>query len=385
MTIPLPLGHPGDKALKRWKWWAAWEGEWAVAELAKKEAQWNKERQKLPKHSISYKPGGSQGQHGKEARKRRGPPPESMANARKRILEVARSICKRKLNTYREEKLAREKKRAKRERLDPMPRDHVKDEIGNDCTWGVLYLILREFMNRSLTPVKGRSLTPLRHRAHGPLPHFESNSCTGPMSRILNHFMRRSLTLFMGGLLRIFLMGPCHISRRGVALFDGQGLLQGPPCSRAPPGPLKIGMLRGRHSVNLQKLEYESDYKIKIFPREISHPKADYCEIQGLPKDVDEWKVILWNRYRGRKIKSKVVDGSTILIMAAMAVAAFVYGVVVISIFSRRGCPWMPQVPRGGPEFVFTPLFDSLFQFYFPPTVWHPRGEGWQFEGLVAG
>ena len=88
-------------------------------------------------------------------------------------------------------------------------------------------------MNRSLTPVKGRSLTPLGHRAHGPLPHFESNSCTGHMSRVLNPFMRRSLTLFMDGLLRIFLMDPCHISRRGVALFDGQCLLQDPACIRA--------------------------------------------------------------------------------------------------------------------------------------------------------
>ena len=123
-------------------------------------------------------------------------------------------------------------KRTKYEKLLPKQPGHIQRRIGNDCTWGVLYLILREFMNRSLTPVKGRSLTPLGHRAHGPLPHFESNSCTGHMSRVLNPFMRRSLTLFMDGLLRIFLMDPCHISRRGVALFDGQCLLQDPACNR---------------------------------------------------------------------------------------------------------------------------------------------------------
>ena len=149
-------------------------------------AEWEKERQHLPPYSISFRPGGSQGQHGKKARDRRGPPTDSMKKDKAKMIAKARSMSKRKVNIIRGEIEHKRLKKQKLEKLLPKPDGHVEEEIGNDCTWGVLYLILRGFVNRSLTPVKGRSLTPLRHRAHGPLSHFESNSCTGPMSRILS-------------------------------------------------------------------------------------------------------------------------------------------------------------------------------------------------------
>ena len=158
-------------------------------------AKWDEQRSHLPPHGISYKPGGSKGQHGVKARDKRGPLTDDMRKEKARMIAVAKSVCKRKVNVIRAGVEETAKKIQKQEKLLPKPEGHVDMEIGNDCTWGVLYLILRGFVNRSLTPVKGRSLTPLRHRAHGPLSHFESNSCTGPMSRILNPFMCRSLNL----------------------------------------------------------------------------------------------------------------------------------------------------------------------------------------------
>ena len=297
------------------------------------------------------------------------------------MIAKARSMSKRKVNIIRGEIEHKRLKKQKLEKLLPKPDGHVEEEIGNDCTWGVLYFILREFVNRSLTPVKGRSLTPLRHRAHGPLSHFESNSCTGPMSRILNPFMRRSLTLYMGGLPRIFLMDPCHISRRGVALLDGQSLLQCPSCNRTPPGPLRMGELIGVDRSNITALEREAGHFVQIYTKRRDEVGHKFVRIRGLPEHVDTWATKLLKEYRGRKIKSKVVYGSTILIMTAMTIAAIVNSMVIINILPIKaapGCPRCLEPPgdieeaRGGPEFVFTPLFDSLFQFYFPPTVWLP-------------
>ena len=144
----------------------------------------------------------------------------------------------------------------------------------------------------------------------------------------------------------------------------------------------------GPSGSNLADLEREAEYRIKVITKPKGKGKGDkgdqrdnFVVVQGLPEDVERWAAILLERYRGRKIKPKVVYRSTILIMTAMTIAAVVNSMVITNILHIKaalGCPRYLEPPgdieeaRGGPEFVFTPLFDSLFQFYFPPTVWPP-------------
>ena len=149
--------------------------------------------------------------------------------------------------------------------------------------------------------------------------------------------------------------------------------------------------LIGLNGSNIAKLEREARHFVHIYTKRKDEPRNNFVTIRGPPDHVDTWAAKLLEKYRGRKIKSKVVDGSTILIMTAMTIAAIVNSMVIINILPIKaapGCPRCLEPPgdieeaRGGPEFVFTPLFDSLFilfQFYFPPTVL--CGEGSQLQG----
>ena len=77
-------------------------------------AKWNEQRRHLQPHGISYKPGGSKGQHGVKARDKRGPPTDDMRKERARMIAVAKSMCKRKVNVIRVEREETEKKRHKK-------------------------------------------------------------------------------------------------------------------------------------------------------------------------------------------------------------------------------------------------------------------------------
>ena len=156
-----------------------------------------------------------------------------------------------------------------------------------------------------------------------------------------------------------------------------------------------MGELIGPNGSNIAELERQARNCVHIYTKRRHEQRNNYVTIRGPPPLVDTWALKLLkeykDEYRGRKIKSKVVDGSTILIMTAMTIAAIVNSMVIINILPIKaapGCPRCLEPPgdieeaRGGPEFVFTPLFDSLFilfQFYFPPTVL--CGEGSQLQG----
>ena len=156
-----------------------------------------------------------------------------------------------------------------------------------------------------------------------------------------------------------------------------------------------MGELIGPNGSNIAELERQARNEVHIYTKRRHEQRNNYVTIRGPPPLVDTWALKLLKEYkdecRGRKIKSKVVDGSTILIMTAMTIAAIVNSMVIINILPIKaapGCPRCLEPPgdieeaRGGPEFVFTPLFDSLFilfQFYFPPTVL--CGEGSQLQG----
>ena len=134
--------------------------------------------------------------------------------------------------------------------------------------------------------------------------------------------MRWSLTLFMGGLLRIFLMDTA--------------------CNRTPPGPVRIGEIMGLRGSNLAELERETGYTIKVNVPKKSDQRDNNVFIQGTPGDVEHWGAVILERYRGRKIKPKVVYRSTILIMTAMTIAAVVNSMVITNILHIKaalGCP----------------------------------------------
>ena len=113
----------------------------ALEDAEKNVEYWEDLKKRWPEHSISYKVGGP-GQHGQKARQRRGPLPESWVNVKQRMLDIAKSLSKRKVNTIREEKEAREKKRAKQAKEDPMPVGHVSEEIGNEYNTTIVYIYI---------------------------------------------------------------------------------------------------------------------------------------------------------------------------------------------------------------------------------------------------
>ena len=94
-------------------------------------AHWEHEKSLLKPHSISYKVGGP-GQHGQVQRDKRGPMPPRLSEVRKRLLKVGLSLSKRKVSIIRDDREAREKKRVKQAKEDPMPAGHISQEIGNE-------------------------------------------------------------------------------------------------------------------------------------------------------------------------------------------------------------------------------------------------------------
>ena len=73
------------------------KGPGAVAALKAQIEKWNEEKSNLHSHGISYKVGGSTGQHGKKAREKGGPPGDGLKKTWQRIHDAARSLSKRKL------------------------------------------------------------------------------------------------------------------------------------------------------------------------------------------------------------------------------------------------------------------------------------------------
>ena len=112
-----------------------------MKKVQKRIAEWEKERKTLPGHSMSYKVGGP-GQHGKEMRKQRGEMPEHLLRIKKRMLEVGKSLSKRKVAVIREEQESKEKKLAKQAKEDPMPVGHISQEIGNEYHIRIVYIYM---------------------------------------------------------------------------------------------------------------------------------------------------------------------------------------------------------------------------------------------------
>ena len=95
VTTPQPKGHPGEaRVAKLWKEATERGGE-ELENVQKRIAEWEMERNLLPGHGMSYKVGGP-GQHGKESRKQSGAMPEHLSLLKKRMLEVTKSLSKRK-------------------------------------------------------------------------------------------------------------------------------------------------------------------------------------------------------------------------------------------------------------------------------------------------
>ena len=141
VTTPQPKGHPGEARVAKLLQEATERGGEELEKVQKRIAEWEKERKLLPGHSMSYKVGGP-GQHGKESRKQRGAMPEHLSQLKKRMLEVSKSLSKRKVAVIREEQESKEKKRAKQAKEDPMPVGHVIQEIGNEYSIRIVYIYI---------------------------------------------------------------------------------------------------------------------------------------------------------------------------------------------------------------------------------------------------
>ena len=134
-------GYPGETALAHEMQKALKKGGKALQDAERNVEYWEDLKKQWPEHSISYKVGGP-GQHGKEQRKRRGPLPEIWVNVKQRMLATAKSLSKRKVNIIREGNEARDKKRAKQAKEDPLPVNHISVEIGNGYHIRIVYIYM---------------------------------------------------------------------------------------------------------------------------------------------------------------------------------------------------------------------------------------------------
>ena len=135
------MGYPGETALAHEMQKARKKGGKALQDAQKRVAYFEDLKKQWPEHSISYKVGGP-GQHGRKERQRRGPLPESWVNVKQRMLDIAKSLSKRKVNIIREDKETREKKRAKQAKEDPLPVNHISLEIGNGYHIRIVYIYM---------------------------------------------------------------------------------------------------------------------------------------------------------------------------------------------------------------------------------------------------